>query len=116
MLEHDIEIVERSLDNLSELALGGTAVGTGLNSPEVFRELAAVNIAKLCGRNFRSATNKFHALTSKGALVNAYGAVKVLAMDLMKIANDIRMLASGPRCGIGELIIPENEPGSSIGL
>lgn len=114
MLDHDIEIVERSLDNLSELALGGTAVGTGLNSPEGFGELAAVNIAKLCGRNFRSATNKFHALTSKGALVNAHGAVKVLAMDLMKIANDIRMLASGPRCGIGELIIPENEPGSSI--
>lgn len=114
MLEHDIEIVERSLDNLSELALGGTAVGTGLNSPEGFGELAAANIAKLCGRNFRSAANKFYALTSKGALVNAHGTVKVLAMDLMKIANDIRMLASGPRCGIGELIIPENEPGSSI--
>ncbi len=114
MLEHDIEIIETSLDPLSELALGGTAVGTGLNAPAGFAELAAGHIVRLCGKRFTTAKNKFHALTSRGAIVNSHGAVKVLAMDMMKIANDIRMLASGPRCGIGELTIPENEPGSSI--
>ena len=99
---------------LRELALGGTAVGTGLNAPAAFGDLAAAEISALLGYSFESAPNKFHALTSKDQMVFAHGALKALAADLMKIANDVRWLASGPRCGIGELIIPANEPGSSI--
>ncbi|MBQ8076670.1 MAG: class II fumarate hydratase, partial [Oscillospiraceae bacterium] len=99
---------------LHELALGGTAVGTGLNAPSGFAELSAEKITVLTGRLFVTAENKFHALTSLDELVFAHGAVKALAADLMKIANDVRWLASGPRCGLGEIRIPENEPGSSI--
>lgn len=103
-----------SLTGIRKLALGGTAVGTGLNAPEGFAELAAEKISEIIGKNFETAPNKFHALTSKDALVFSHGAMKALAADLMKIANDVRWLASGPRCGIGEITIPENEPGSSI--
>ena len=99
---------------LSELAIGGTAVGTGLNAPKGFGEAVAARISELTGVQFTSDPNKFHALTSKDAVVFAHGALKALAADLMKIANDVRWLASGPRCGLGELSIPENEPGSSI--
>ena len=99
---------------LRELALGGTAVGTGLNAPEGFDVLVAEEVSKLTGKEFRTAQNKFHALTSKDELVFAHGAVKALAADMMKIANDIRWLASGPRLGLGEITIPANEPGSSI--
>ena len=113
-LERDIELIESSLPYLKELALGGTAVGTGLNAPEGFDELVAEEISKLTGKQFVTAPNKFHALTSKDELVTAHGALKALAADLMKIANDIRWLASGPRNGLGEISIPENEPGSSI--
>lgn len=113
-LERDCELIMSSLPPLSELALGGTAVGTGLNAPDGFGEYAAEFISALSGRHFVSAPNKFHALTSKGELVFAHGALKALAADLMKIANDIRWLASGPRLGLGEIRIPENEPGSSI--
>ncbi|WP_027868443.1 class II fumarate hydratase [Eubacterium sp. AB3007] len=114
MLDHDIHMVEQSTDGLRELALGGTAVGTGLNAHEDFGRVSAEMITKLTGTNFRTAENKFHSLTSKDALVFAHGALKALAADLLKIANDVRWLASGPRCGIGEINIPENEPGSSI--
>lgn len=114
MLRHDAGYLNASLDGLRELALGGTAVGTGLNAPEGFAETAAGMISELTGKNFCTAPNKFHALTSKDQFVFAHGAMKALAADLMKIANDIRLLSSGPRCGIGELLIPENEPGSSI--
>ena len=113
-LERDEEMIRSSLPYLKELALGGTAVGTGLNAPEGFDTLVAGEISKLTGRTFVTAPNKFHALTSKDELVNAHGALKALAADLMKIANDIRWLASGPRNGLGEITIPENEPGSSI--
>ena len=113
-LERDIELIESSLPYLKELALGGTAVGTGLNAPDGFSELVAKEISKLTGKQFVTAPNKFHALTSKDELVTAHGALKALAADLMKIANDIRWLASGPRNGLGEISIPENEPGSSI--
>ena len=113
-LERDVELIESSLPYLKELALGGTAVGTGLNAPEGFDELVAEEVSKLTGKTFVTAPNKFHALTSKDELVNAHGALKALAADLMKIANDIRWLASGPRNGLGEISIPENEPGSSI--
>jgi fumarate hydratase class II len=113
-LERDIELIESSLPYLKELALGGTAVGTGLNAPDGFDELVAEEISKLTGKQFVTAPNKFHALTSKDELVTAHGALKALAADLMKIANDIRWLASGPRNGLGEISIPENEPGSSI--
>lgn len=106
--------IEASLDELYELALGGTAVGTGLNAPKGFADLAADNIAHLTGLPFRSGTNKFALLAAHDAIVAASGALKALASALMKIANDIRWLASGPRCGLGELILPENEPGSSI--
>lgn len=113
-LERDIVLIKSSLEMLRELALGGTAVGTGLNAPDGFAELAAEEIGKLTGTRFATSANKFHALTSKDELVFAHGAVKALACDLMKIANDVRWLASGPRLGLGEISIPENEPGSSI--
>ena len=114
MLGHDRDMIVQACRALSELALGGTAVGTGLNAPAAFGDLAAEEISELLGYAFLSAPNKFHALTSKDQMVFAHGALKALAADLMKIANDVRWLASGPRCGIGELLIPENEPGSSI--
>ena len=113
-LERDWEMLELSLNGLHALALGGTAVGTGLNTPAGFDAEVAGQIRLLTGREFTSEPNKFHALTSKGELVFAHGALKALAADLMKIANDVRWLASGPRCGLGEISIPENEPGSSI--
>ena len=113
-LERDIELLKLSLSPLYELALGGTAVGTGLNAPKGFAELSASELAQMTGKPFKTAPNKFHALTSKDELVFAHGAVKALAADMMKIANDVRWLASGPRCGLGEIRIPENEPGSSI--
>ena len=113
-LDHGIAAIERSLDHLSELALGGTAVGTGLNTPEGFDVKVAAHIARLTGLPFRTAGNKFEALAAHDAIVEASGALKTLAVSLMKIGNDIRMLASGPRCGIGEVTIPANEPGSSI--
>ena len=114
MLDHDIEMIEDSSDYLRELAIGGTAVGTGLNCPEGFDFKAAEIISKLTHIEFLPAENKFHALTSRDGFAYCHGALKALAADLMKIANDIRLLASGPRCGIGELRIPANEPGSSI--
>ena len=114
MLDHDRVMLTQACGALRELALGGTAVGTGLNAPAAFGDLAAAEISALLGYGFESAPNKFHALTSKDQMVFAHGALKALAADLMKIANDVRWLASGPRCGIGELIIPANEPGSSI--
>ena len=113
-LERDAELIRMSLGPLRELALGGTAVGTGLNAPEGFDFLVAERISVLTGKSFVTAKNKFHALTSKDELVFAHGALKALAADLMKIANDIRWLASGPRLGLGEIRIPANEPGSSI--
>ncbi|MBR2258637.1 MAG: class II fumarate hydratase [Blautia sp.] len=113
-LERDIEMIRLGIRPLSELALGGTAVGTGLNAPEGFDTLVAANISSLTGKSFVTAPNKFHALTSMDEIVFAHGAVKAMAADMMKIANDIRHLASGPRCGLGEIHIPENEPGSSI--
>ena len=113
-LERDKALIGLSLDPLRELALGGTAVGTGLNAPKGFDTLVAQKITALTGKKFVTAPNKFHALTSKDELVFAHGALKALAADLMKIANDIRWLASGPRDGLGEIFIPENEPGSSI--
>lgn len=114
MLEKTRSMIEASLGGLYELALGGTAVGTGLNAPDGFAERVASEIASLTSLPFVSAKNKFHALTSKDALVFAHGALKALAANLMKIANDVRWLSSGPRCGLGEIFIPENEPGSSI--
>jgi len=114
MLEQTESMIRISLDYVKEIALGGTAVGTGLNTHPEFGERVAGRIASLTGIDFVTAPNKFHALTSKDALVNTHGALKALAANLMKIANDVRWLASGPRCGIGELSIPENEPGSSI--
>ena len=113
-LERDCELIRLALPPLRELALGGTAVGTGLNAPAGFDEAAAREVSALTGREFRTAGNKFHALTSRDELVFAHGAVKALASDMLKIANDVRWLASGPRCGLGEIRIPENEPGSSI--
>ena len=113
-LERDIELLKLAVKPLYELALGGTAVGTGLNTPKGFAELVAENAAKLTGKPFVTAENKFHALTSKDELVFAHGAIKAMACDMMKIANDVRWLASGPRDGLGEIFIPENEPGSSI--
>ena len=113
-LERDEELIKLTLNPLRELALGGTAVGTGLNAPAGFAEKVADEISRLTGEKFVTAPNKFHALTSMDELVFAHGAVKSLAADMMKIANDIRLLASGPRCGLGEIFIPENEPGSSI--
>ena len=113
-LEKDRGMLLLSLPGLKELALGGTAVGTGLNAPKGFDTLVAEEISILTGKEFRTAENKFHALTSRDELVFAHGALKALAADLMKIANDVRWLASGPRDGLGEIYIPENEPGSSI--
>ncbi|MBQ9238058.1 MAG: class II fumarate hydratase [Treponema sp.] len=113
-LEQSKALLERTLPFVEELALGGTAVGTGLNAPAGFALRAAEEVAALTGMPFTSAGNKFHALTSRDELVVAHGAVKALACDLFKIANDVRWLASGPRCGLGEISIPENEPGSSI--
>ena len=113
-LERDKALIEASLPYLKELALGGTAVGTGLNTPRGFDTEVARAVSQMTGTDFVTASNKFHALTSKDELVFAHGALKALAMDLMKIANDIRWLASGPRLGLGEITIPENEPGSSI--
>ncbi len=113
-LEKDRRLLEIALPPLKELALGGTAVGTGLNAPKGFDKLVAEKISALTGREFVTAENKFHALTSKDELVFAHGALKALAADMMKIANDVRWLASGPRDGLGEIFIPENEPGSSI--
>ncbi len=113
-LERDVELIKLSVKPLCELALGGTAVGTGLNAPAGFSEKVAEEIGNLTNKPFITAGNKFHALTSKDELVFAHGAIKALAADMMKIANDIRWLASGPRDGLGEIFIPENEPGSSI--
>ena len=113
-LERDTELLKLAVKPLYELALGGTAVGTGLNAPAGFDTLVAEKVAALTGKPFVTAENKFHALTSKDELVFAHGAIKALAADMMKIANDVRWLASGPRDGLGEILIPENEPGSSI--
>ena len=113
-LERDKELLLLAVKPLKELALGGTAVGTGLNTPKGFDTAVAAEIAKLTGMDFKTAENKFHALTSKDEIVFAHGALKALAADMMKIANDVRWLASGPRDGLGEIFIPENEPGSSI--
>ena len=113
-LNHGLRAIENSLDHLSELALGGTAVGTGINTPEGYADLVADYIADITGLPFVSAENKFEALAAHDAIVEAHGALKTVAVSLMKIGNDIRMLSSGPRCGIGEIIIPANEPGSSI--
>ena len=113
-LERDKELLLLAVKPLCELALGGTAVGTGLNAPKGFSELVAKKVAELTGKDFVTAPNKFHALTSKDELVFAHGAIKATACDMMKIANDVRWLASGPRDGLGEIHIPENEPGSSI--
>jgi len=113
-LERDAELLRMAVKPLHELALGGTAVGTGLNAPAGFSELVAKKVAELTGKPFVTASNKFHALTSKDEIVFAHGAIKATACDMMKIANDVRWLASGPRDGLGEIHIPENEPGSSI--
>ena len=113
-LDHGIQAIKNSLSHLGELALGGTAVGTGLNTPEGYSEKVAAQIAALSELPFETAPNKFEALAAHDAIVESHGALKTVAVSLMKIGNDIRMLASGPRCGIGELIIPANEPGSSI--
>lgn len=113
-LEHGIKAIQHTLPHLAELALGGTAVGTGINTPPQYAERVAAKIAELTGLPFVTAANKFEALATQDALVEAHGALKTVAVSLMKIANDIRMLSSGPRAGIGEIRIPENEPGSSI--
>ncbi len=113
-LEKDIDLISRSVEPLYELALGGTAVGTGLNAPAGFADRVAEVVGELTNKPFKTASNKFHALTSKDEVVFAHGALKALACDMMKIANDVRWLASGPRDGLGEIFIPENEPGSSI--
>ncbi|MGM9646520.1 MAG: class II fumarate hydratase [Eubacteriales bacterium] len=113
-LEKDKKLLQIALPELKELALGGTAVGTGLNTPKGFDVKVAEAVSQLTGKTFVTASNKFHALTSKDEIVFAHGAMKALAADLMKIANDVRWLASGPRDGLGEIFIPENEPGSSI--
>lgn len=113
-LEHGLNALQNTLPHLSELALGGTAVGTGLNAPKGYAEKVAAKIAELSGHPFITAKNKFEALAAHDAIVESHGALKQLAVSLMKIANDIRILASGPRSGIGEITIPENEPGSSI--
>ncbi|WP_394996190.1 class II fumarate hydratase [Emticicia sp.] len=113
-LDHGLRAIKNTLAHLSELALGGTAVGTGINTPEGYSELVAKHIATLTGLPFITAENKFEALAAHDAIVEAHGALKTVAVSLMKIANDVRMLSSGPRAGIGELYIPDNEPGSSI--
>ena len=113
-LERDVELLRLAAGPLHELALGGTAVGTGLNAPAGFSELVAARTAALTGKPFVTAPNKFHALTSRDEMVFAHGAIKATACDMLKIANDVRWLASGPRLGLGEITIPANEPGSSI--
>ncbi len=113
-LDHGIKALKNTLPHLTELALGGTAVGTGINTPEGYADLVAKDIAKLTGYPFVSGDNKFEGLSAHDAIVEASGALKTLAVSLMHIANNIRLLASGPRCGIGEIILPANEPGSSI--
>ncbi|WMN07897.1 class II fumarate hydratase [Marivirga arenosa] len=113
-LDHGIKALKNTLDHLSEIALGGTAVGTGINTPEGYAELVAKKIAEFSGLPFRTAENKFEALAAHDAIVESHGALKQIAVSLNKIGNDIRLLASGPRSGIGEIIIPANEPGSSI--
>lgn len=113
-LDHGLKAIRNTLAHLSELALGGTAVGTGINTPEGYSENVAKHIAALTGHPFKTAENKFEALAAHDAIVESHGGLKTIAVSLMKIANDIRMLASGPRSGIGELFIPDNEPGSSI--
>jgi fumarate hydratase class II len=113
-LDHGVRAIEHTLPHLSEMALGGTAVGTGINTPLGYSENVARHIAKLTGFPFVTAENKFEALASHDAIVESHGALKTVAVSLMKIANDIRLLASGPRCGVGEIFIPDNEPGSSI--
>lgn len=113
-LNHGLKAIKNTLDHLAELALGGTAVGTGINTPEGYSENVAGQIAKLTGLPFRTAENKFEALAAHDAIVEAHGALKTVAVSLMKIGNDVRMLSSGPRSGIGEIHIPDNEPGSSI--
>lgn len=114
MLEKTEKMIQHSVESMKELAIGGTAVGTGLNAPAGFGDRVAEEISKAVGIEFTSAQNKFHSLTSYDEVVYVHGAIKALAADLMKIANDVRWLASGPRSGIGEITIPENEPGSSI--
>ncbi|HLS68203.1 MAG TPA: class II fumarate hydratase, partial [Kiloniellales bacterium] len=113
-VEYGILRIEGSLDRLLELAQGGTAVGTGLNSIEGFDEAFATEVARVTGQPFRTAANKFEALAAHDAVVEASGALNTVAVSLMKIANDVRLLGSGPRCGFGELLLPANEPGSSI--
>ncbi|MCB0822170.1 MAG: class II fumarate hydratase [Bacteroidales bacterium] len=113
-LDHGIKALENTLDHLQELALGGTAVGTGINTPPNYANKVAEKIAELTGYHFRSADNKFEALSAHDAIVETSGALKTLAVSLIHIANNTRMLASGPRCGIGEIMLPANEPGSSI--
>lgn len=113
-LDHGLRAIENTLDHLSELALGGTAVGTGINTPKGYAENVARHITTLSGLPFKTAPNKFEALAAHDAIVESHGALKTVACSLMKIGNDIRLLASGPRCGIGEIFIPDNEPGSSI--
>lgn len=113
-LTHGLKAIQNSVSHLSELALGGTAVGTGINTPKGYDVLVAKKIAELTGLPFVTAVNKFEALAAHDAIVEAHGALKTVAVSLMKIANDIRMLSSGPRSGIGEIHIPDNEPGSSI--
>lgn len=113
-LDHGLRAIKNALPHLSELALGGTAVGTGINTPDGYAENVAKQIAKLSGLPFVTAENKFESLAAHDAIVEAHGALKTVAVSLMKIANDVRLLASGPRSGIGELFIPDNEPGSSI--
>jgi fumarate hydratase class II len=114
MLDHGLKTLDHTLSHLSELALGGTAVGTGLNAPDGFDRRVAQTISDLTGFAFVSAPSKFESLAAHDAIVAAHGALKTLAASLMKIANDIRLMGSGPRCGIGELLLPANEPGSSI--
>src|ERR1700758_5035958 len=113
-LDHGLKAIRNSLSHLSELALGGTAVGTGINTPPGYAEKVARHIASLTGLPFVTAENKFESLAAHDAIVESHGALKTVAVSLMKIGNDIRMLSSGPRCGIGEIFIPDNEPGSSI--
>jgi fumarate hydratase class II len=113
-LNHGLKAIKNTLAHLSELALGGTAVGTGINTPEGYSENVAKHIAAISGLPFITAENKFEALAAHDAIVESHGALKTMAVSLMKIANDVRMLSSGPRSGIGEIHIPDNEPGSSI--
>ncbi|AMQ69038.1 class II fumarate hydratase [Bacillus velezensis] len=114
MLDRSKEMILESTEKIRALAIGGTAVGTGINAHPQFGKFVAEEITKVTGQTFKSSPNKFHALTSHDEITHVHGALKALAADLMKIANDVRWLASGPRCGIGEIVIPENEPGSSI--